>query len=67
MIPFKNTSHSHTLNWAKAGIDQIDIDNLYTLEIEDEPTLYPRFSKTNNTTGIETYLREEIPQTFRIS
>ncbi|XXG98298.1 hypothetical protein Hte_004621 [Hypoxylon texense] len=55
MVPFKNTSHSHTLNWAEAGTKQIGIDNLCTLEIGNEPTFYPWFSKTNNTAGVETY------------
>ncbi|KAI6081206.1 hypothetical protein F4821DRAFT_249878 [Hypoxylon rubiginosum] len=60
MVPFKNTSHSHTLKWAATGVDAIGIDNLYTLEIGNEPTFYPWFSKTNNTAGIETYAKRYL-------
>ncbi|KAI0437923.1 hypothetical protein F4803DRAFT_555535 [Xylaria telfairii] len=44
MVPFQNTTFSHSVEWARAGMDQIGIDNLYTLELGNEPTFYPWFS-----------------------
>ncbi|KAJ8127633.1 hypothetical protein O1611_g6003 [Lasiodiplodia mahajangana] len=44
MVPFYNTTFSHSVEWARAGIDQIGIDNLYALELGNEPTFYPWFS-----------------------
>ncbi|KAI0812919.1 hypothetical protein GGR55DRAFT_677245 [Xylaria sp. FL0064] len=44
MVPFYNTTFSHSVEWARAGVNQIGIDNLYALEIGNEPTFYPWFS-----------------------
>ncbi|KAI1328710.1 hypothetical protein F5Y16DRAFT_409628 [Xylariaceae sp. FL0255] len=44
MIPFYNTTFSHSIEWAKAGINHIGIDNLYAVELGNEPTFYPWFS-----------------------
>ncbi|KAI1775124.1 hypothetical protein F4818DRAFT_452060 [Hypoxylon cercidicola] len=38
-------------------MDQIGIESPYTLEIGNEPTFYPWFSKINNTAGVETYAK----------
>ncbi|KAI0114095.1 hypothetical protein GGR51DRAFT_578327 [Nemania sp. FL0031] len=44
MVPFYNTTFSHSVEWARIGIGQIGIDNLYALELGNEPTFYPWFS-----------------------
>ncbi|KAJ8112926.1 hypothetical protein ONZ43_g5274 [Nemania bipapillata] len=44
MVPFYNTAYSHSVEWARAGVDKIGVDNLYALELGNEPTFYPWFS-----------------------
>ncbi|KAI0864735.1 hypothetical protein F4860DRAFT_463304 [Xylaria cubensis] len=44
MVPFYNTTFSQSVEWARAGVNQIGIDNLYSLELGNEPTFYPWFS-----------------------
>ncbi|KAI1379483.1 hypothetical protein F4677DRAFT_453065 [Hypoxylon crocopeplum] len=44
MVPFHNTSRSHSLKWAEAGMNHIGTDNLYTLEIGNEPNFYSWFN-----------------------
>ncbi|KAI0387943.1 hypothetical protein F5Y04DRAFT_286849 [Hypomontagnella monticulosa] len=44
MVPFRNTSHSHSWKWAEAGMDSIGIENLETLELGNEPNFYHWFS-----------------------
>ncbi|KAI1124063.1 hypothetical protein F5Y10DRAFT_269464 [Nemania abortiva] len=44
MVPFYNTTFSRSVEWARAGVGQIGIDNLYALELGNEPTFYPWFS-----------------------
>ncbi|OTA94346.1 glycoside hydrolase family 79 protein, partial [Hypoxylon sp. CO27-5] len=40
MVPFRNTSYSNSLQWAKTGLGHIGQENLYTLEIGNEPNFY---------------------------
>ncbi|KAI1271978.1 hypothetical protein F5Y07DRAFT_381164 [Xylaria sp. FL0933] len=44
MVPFYNITFSHSVEWARTGVNQIGIDNLYALELGNEPTFYPWFS-----------------------
>ncbi|KAI1260186.1 hypothetical protein F5Y18DRAFT_442016 [Xylariaceae sp. FL1019] len=44
MVPFRDTDFSRSVQWAKAGLNQIGVHNLYTLEIGNEPNFYPWFS-----------------------
>ncbi|KAI0424699.1 hypothetical protein F5Y09DRAFT_353167 [Xylaria sp. FL1042] len=44
MVPFYNTTFSRSVEWARAGVNQIGVDNLYALELGNEPTFYPWFS-----------------------
>ncbi|KAI1367847.1 hypothetical protein F5Y08DRAFT_348232 [Xylaria arbuscula] len=46
MVPFYNTTFSRTIAWAQKGVEQIGINNLYALELGNEPTFYPWFSIT---------------------
>ncbi|KAI1386621.1 uncharacterized protein F4822DRAFT_444963 [Hypoxylon trugodes] len=47
MVPFRNASYSHSIEWAKAGMSKIGIDNLFTLEIGNEPNFYGWFQDPN--------------------
>ncbi|KAI0521354.1 hypothetical protein F5B22DRAFT_596601 [Xylaria bambusicola] len=44
MVPFYNTTFSHTIAWAREGVEQMGMNNLYALELGNEPTFYPWFS-----------------------
>ncbi|KAI0485535.1 hypothetical protein F4859DRAFT_511735 [Xylaria cf. heliscus] len=44
MVPFYNTTFSRSVEWARVGVGQIGINNLYALELGNEPTFYPWFS-----------------------
>ncbi|KAI0155206.1 hypothetical protein GGR57DRAFT_511654 [Xylariaceae sp. FL1272] len=44
MVPFYDTDFSHSVQWAKAGVNRIGMNNLYALEIGNEPNFYPWFS-----------------------
>ena len=46
MLPFYNITFSRTVASAQKGVEQIGIDNLYALELGNEPTFYPWFSIT---------------------
>lgn len=48
MVPFNGTGSSHSVEWAQAGMDAIGIDNLYTLEIGNEPNFYGWFKRAGN-------------------
>ncbi|KAI1176574.1 hypothetical protein F4777DRAFT_545938 [Nemania sp. FL0916] len=64
MVPFYNTTFSHSLEWAQVGIDQIGIENLYALELGNEPTFYPWFSIKEYVTryrSLQTRLVAAIP------
>ncbi|KAI1093000.1 hypothetical protein F5B19DRAFT_451637 [Rostrohypoxylon terebratum] len=67
MVPFLNTTHSNTLAWAKAGMKHIGNENLYALEIGNEPNFYS-WIKTGHAaeyvkryTNLQDELKKSIP------
>jgi hypothetical protein len=44
MVPSHDTTFSRTVAWAREGVEQIGINNLYALKLGNEPTFYPWFS-----------------------
>ncbi|KAI1416862.1 hypothetical protein F5Y13DRAFT_204251 [Hypoxylon sp. FL1857] len=64
MVPFRDTNHSHSLEWAKAGLRHIGNDKLYTLEIGNEPNFYSWFSVpeyVKRYINVSNELKKEIP------
>ncbi|KAI1460255.1 hypothetical protein F4805DRAFT_416980 [Annulohypoxylon moriforme] len=66
MVPFRNTSYSHTLEWAKAGMSHINNESLYTLEIGNEPNYYSWFKSGHAAEYVKRYtnLQNELKQSI---
>lgn len=67
MVPFRNTSYSHTLEWAKTGMSHIKNGSLYALEIGNEPNFYSWFKSghaaeyVRRYTNLQNELKQSIP------
>ncbi|KAI1208431.1 uncharacterized protein F4807DRAFT_431319 [Annulohypoxylon truncatum] len=68
MVPFQNTSYSHTLEWAKTGMRHISNGSLYTLEIGNEPNFYGWFKSGHAAEYVKRYtnLMNELKQSIPI-
>ncbi|XDG09317.1 hypothetical protein ABKA04_008932 [Annulohypoxylon sp. FPYF3050] len=66
MVPFKNTSYSHTLEWAKTGMSHIGNESLYALEIGNEPNFYSWFKSGHAAEYVKRYtnLQNELKQSI---
>ncbi|KAI2470986.1 hypothetical protein F4781DRAFT_388350 [Annulohypoxylon bovei var. microspora] len=67
MVPFRNTSYSHSLEWAKTGMRHISNESLYALEIGNEPNFYSWFKSghapeyVKRYTNLQNELKQSIP------